>query len=59
MVYTQWNRVEDKPYLQSIDHVYVTPNTNVKTFYVASDLYCRWTSDHMPLLIEIDLDGQD
>ena len=59
MVYTQWNRVEDKPYLQSIDHVYVTPNTNVKTFYVASDLYCRWTSDHMPLLIEIDLDSQD
>lgn len=57
-VYTQWNRVEDKPYLQSIDHIYVTPNTKVKTFYVASDLYCRWTSDHMPLLIEIDLDGQ-
>ncbi|MBR7099463.1 MAG: hypothetical protein IKC59_08610 [Clostridia bacterium] len=56
-VYTEWNKVQNQPYLQSLDHVYVTPNTNVKAFYTASNLYCRWTSDHMPLLVDVDLEG--
>ena len=42
-------------YTDSIDHAYATPNTNVKTYCSLADLYCQWTSDHMPVVVEFDL----
>lgn len=54
-VYTKWNESTDHPHAYSIDHVYVTPNTEVGSCFILSDLYCRWTSDHLPILVDIVL----
>lgn len=51
--FVDWKDVYEGSFVNSIDHAYVTPDTVVKAFSSISSLYCLFTSDHMPLLIEI------
>lgn len=53
-IYTDWKEISTT-HTSAIDHVYVSENTSVKSYAVLSNLYALWTSDHMPVLVEIDL----
>ncbi|HLW20839.1 MAG TPA: hypothetical protein VKX33_10960, partial [Cyclobacteriaceae bacterium] len=38
-----------------IDHVFVTPDVNVKKFGILTDTYkSRFPSDHFPVLVEVE-----
>ena len=43
-------------YASSIDHAYATEQTSIATFCTLVDPYSLATSDHMPLLIDINLE---
>lgn len=53
-IYTAWKDIFTT-HTSAIDHVYVSENTSVKSYVTLSNLYALWTSDHMPVLLEIDL----
>ena len=53
-VFTQWVPVNGNN-SGAIDHAYVSPNTLVKTYATVKTLVPLWTSDHMPLIVEIDI----
>lgn len=40
---------------KAIDHAYVSSNTTVKGYASLCNLYAQWTSDHMPILIDLQL----
>lgn len=41
----------------AIDHAFVTPGTKVQRFYSIISPYTLYSSDHMPTIVEIALDG--
>ena len=49
--YTSWQQKYDG-YSDAIDHVYVTSQAKIDTFCVLDTLYCKWASDHRPILVE-------
>ena len=40
---------------KAIDHAYVSSNTTVKGYASLCNLYAQWTSDHMPILVDLEL----
>ena len=53
-MFIEWNTVTPG-YANAIDHVYVSSNAKVKSFAFLVHYYTLWASDHMPMLVEIDL----
>ena len=53
-LFTEWKDVSSS-YSNAIDHVYVSSNAQVKSFAFLVHYYTLWASDHMPVLVEIDL----
>lgn len=53
-VYTQIPQVSGA-HTGAIDHAFVTPGTQVNRFYALISPYTLYTSDHMPIFIEIGL----
>ncbi|MBE6543869.1 MAG: hypothetical protein E7675_05670 [Ruminococcaceae bacterium] len=53
-IFTKWSDITT-PYSTAIDHAYVSKTTKVKTFSTVISYYTLWCSDHMPLMVEIDL----
>ena len=53
--YIEWNQNVGEYFNGAIDHVYMTDNTDLKTFCILNNLYCKWVSDHRPMLIEFNL----
>ncbi len=56
---TDWNyyssipAIADGDHSKSIDHAFVTGNTTVNAFYALISPYTLYTSDHMPMIIDI------
>lgn len=53
--YIQVKNISSSKHTSAIDNIYVTPNTKVMSYGSLLNMYCRLSSDHMPLLIDIDL----
>lgn len=56
--YSAWS-IRPGGYAGSIDHAFVSDNVTVKSFFTLTDMYALISSDHMPELVEINLNGQE
>lgn len=52
--YSSWS-IRPGGYAGSIDHVFVSEHIAVKKFFTLTDMYALISSDHMPELVEINL----
>ena len=53
--YVEWDVKENNSYIESFDHAFVSKKTVVKRFVTLASLYTYWSSDHHPLIIDIEL----
>lgn len=56
--YSAWS-IRPGGYAGSIDHALVSEHVTVKSFFTLTDMYALISSDHMPELVEINLNGQE